>query len=201
MGCLMVLAAWLLRDSDPAVAASLVLILWVWLSGGIHLDGLADTLDAWVGGLGSRERTLEIMKDPRSGPAAVTAIGLVLIAKWSSLQALITTEPWLLFAIPLLARMQLPLLLLTTPYARQRGMAADQCHHLPRSAAWIAVFATLIGCPLIFGWIGVILVSVSLLVFGLARRAMLQRLAGFTGDTAGALVELTETLLLLTIAL
>jgi adenosylcobinamide-GDP ribazoletransferase len=62
---------------DPGVAAALVLILWVWSTGALHLDGLADSADAWVGGLASRERTLEIMKDPRSGPAAVTAIGLV----------------------------------------------------------------------------------------------------------------------------
>lgn len=47
--------------------AALLLTVWVLLSGGLHLDGLADSADAWLGGFGDRERTLTIMKDPRSG--------------------------------------------------------------------------------------------------------------------------------------
>ena len=46
----------------PAILlASIVLVIWIWLTGGLHLDGLADTADAWVGGFGDRERTLQIM--------------------------------------------------------------------------------------------------------------------------------------------
>ena len=57
------------------LGAALVLLAWAWLTGALHLDGLADMADAWVGGMAgnadtSRARTLEIMKDPRSGPAA-----------------------------------------------------------------------------------------------------------------------------------
>ena len=44
--------------------AALLLTAWVLLSGGLHLDGLADSADAWLGGFGDRERTLSIMKDP-----------------------------------------------------------------------------------------------------------------------------------------
>ncbi|MBK5963194.1 adenosylcobinamide-GDP ribazoletransferase [Thiocystis minor] len=210
LGGLIALVAWTLGSTDPSVAAALTLLLWVWSTGGLHLDGLADSADAWVGGLASRERTLEIMKDPRSGPAAVTAIALVLIAKWAGLAALIAHgESWLLLWIPLLARTQLPLLLLTTPYARKRGMASDQVNQLPRRAAWMAGVLVLAGCPLSLGWIGgltgvlmgLALVLGSLLILLLARRSMLARIAGFTGDTAGALVEITETLLLLATAL
>ena len=43
--------------------AAIVLALWIWLTGGLHLDGLADTADAWVGGFGDKLRTLQIMKD------------------------------------------------------------------------------------------------------------------------------------------
>jgi adenosylcobinamide-GDP ribazoletransferase len=55
--------------------AALLLAVWVLLTGGLHLDGLADTADAWIGGQGDRDRTLAIMKDPRSGPIAIVAIG------------------------------------------------------------------------------------------------------------------------------
>ncbi len=92
-------------NGQPGVAAALVLGLWVWSTGGLHLDGLADTADAWVGGLGSRDRTLAIMKDPTSGPAGVSALVLVLIAKFAGLQALITAgDASLLLWVPLLAR-------------------------------------------------------------------------------------------------
>jgi adenosylcobinamide-GDP ribazoletransferase len=198
LGVLMALAATALASVDPGVAAALVLILWVWSTGALHLDGLADSADAWVGGIASRERTLEIMKDPRSGPAAVTAIGLVLIAKWAGLQALITSGfAWLLLLIPLLARAQLPLLMLTTPYARASGMASEQMAQLPRRAASAATLIAGMACISIGGWIGLGLCAVTLLVFGLSRRTMMNRIDGFTGDTAGALVEITETVLLL----
>lgn len=188
--------AWL--GTDPDVAAVLTLVVWVWSSGAIHLDGLADTADAWVGGIGSRERTLEIMKDPRSGPVAVTVLVLVLIAKWAGLKVLITTgTPWLLIAIPMLSRAQLLLLLLTTPYARVQGLVADQSRELPRRAARNAVLITVAAALLLAGWYGLAMALTAATLFVAARRAMLQRIAGFTGDTAGALVELTETIMLL----
>lgn len=184
--------------AEPDVVAALVLALWVWSSGGIHLDGLADTADAWVGGIGSRTRTLEIMKDPRSGPAAVTVLVLVLIGKWTGLKALIATgAPWLLLLFPMVGRAQLPLLLLTTPYARVGGMATDQARELPRPAARNAVLVAASAALLLAGWSGLAMVLTAAALFLAGRRAMLRRIGGFTGDTAGALVELTETAMLL----
>ncbi|MTW21594.1 adenosylcobinamide-GDP ribazoletransferase [Allochromatium palmeri] len=198
MGGPAALAALVLAGAPVDVAAALVLMLWVWSSGALHLDGLADSADAWIGGLGSRERTLEIMKDPRSGPAAVTLIGLVLIAKWAALKTLILAGViWPLLAVPMLARAQLPLLMLTTPYARRQGMAADQFNHLPRRAAGLSVLAAGAVTLALGGWVGLALTLAALALYGIGRRAMLVRLSGFTGDTAGALVELTETLALL----
>jgi adenosylcobinamide-GDP ribazoletransferase len=198
LGVLIASAGTALALVDPGAGAAVVLILWVWSTGALHLDGLADSADAWVGGLASRERTLEIMKDPRSGPAAVTAIGLVLIAKWAGLQALIASDSaWILILIPLLARAQLPLLMLTTPYARAQGMASEQAARLPRRTALAATLIAGVVCIVIAGWIGLALSAMTLLVFWLSRRTMIRRIAGFTGDTAGALVEITETVLLL----
>ncbi|MBK1643114.1 adenosylcobinamide-GDP ribazoletransferase [Thiocapsa imhoffii] len=198
LGLTLVLGLFVLEPVDAGVAAAVILLLWVWSTGILHLDGLADSADAWIGGLMSRERTLEIMKDPRSGPAAITAIGLVLIGKWSGLQALIASGPSvLLILIPMLARALLALLLLTTPYARDQGMASAALAHLPRRPVWIAVVLSGIACVLIGGWIGLGLVGLSGLLFLSLRRLMLRRIGGFTGDTAGALVEISETLLLL----
>ena len=62
--------------------SSLILVIWIWLTGGLHLDGLADTADAWVGGFGDKERTLKIMKDPACGPIGVLSLIIVCILKW-----------------------------------------------------------------------------------------------------------------------
>ena len=75
---------------DPGILAALLLTVWVLITGGLHLDGLADTADAWIGGQGDRDRTLAIMKDPRSGPMAITVIALILLNKFAGLQALLT---------------------------------------------------------------------------------------------------------------
>ena len=183
------------------VAAALVLGLWVWSTGGLHLDGLADTVDAWVGGLGNRERTLAIMKDPSSGPAGVSALVLILIAKFAGLEALIGAgDAWGLLWVPVLARAQLPLLLLTTPYARPGGMAADPARHAPAGAARLVVALSAGAGVVVLGWVGLLLVGAAALLYWLLRRALMRRLGGFTGDTAGALVELTEALLILVLA-
>ena len=69
--------------------ASIVLVVWIWLTGGLHLDGLADTADAWVGGFGDRERTLKIMKDPACGPIGVLSLIIVCLLKFAALYVLI----------------------------------------------------------------------------------------------------------------
>jgi len=185
-------------QSPPyGVAAALVLVAWVGLTGGLHLDGLADTADAWVGGVGDRNRTLEIMRDPGSGSFGVMALVLVLLCKWTALSALMTAGATAsLIWIPVLARTQLLVLFLTTPSARPDGMGAAVRTYLPRTAAWSWLALTLVASALFLGteWLG--LVTTTGILFLVLRRSMMIRLGGFSGDTAGALVELSEALML-----
>lgn len=89
LGALLCLAAFVLDGAPALLQAALLLTLWVALTGALHLDGLADSADAWLGGFGDRERTLQIMKDPRSGPVAVVVLVLLLLLKFSALLALL----------------------------------------------------------------------------------------------------------------
>lgn len=183
--------------SDQYLSATLVLVAWVWLTGGLHLDGLADTADAWVGGLGSRSRTLEIMKDPRSGSFGVIALVLVLLCKWAAIITLAKSGGAVsLIWIPVLARTQLLILFLSTPCARPEGLGAEVGAHLPRATAWAGLIVALIASALFVGspWLSLILAAG--LLFVLARRSMMVRLGGFSGDTAGALVEMSEAVML-----
>ena len=94
-----------LAASPLLLHAALLLTLWVLLSGALHLDGLADSADAWLGGFGDRERTLTIMKDPRSGPIAVVTLVLVLLLKFTALLALVQAgQSMALLLAPLIGR-------------------------------------------------------------------------------------------------
>lgn len=192
----------LLLGAPLLLHAALVLMAWVLLSGGLHLDGLADSADAWLGGFGDRERTLLIMKDPRSGPIAVVTLVVVLLLKWTALVALIEQEQALaLLIVPMLGRGALLGLFLTTPYVRAGGLGQALADHLPRRSGWQVLSACALGCLLLLGWAGLWTLLVATLVFIGLRRMMLRRLQGCTGDTAGALLELLETAVLVALAL
>lgn len=192
----------LLTGAPPLLHAALLLTAWVLLSGGLHLDGLADSADAWLGGFGDRERTLLIMKDPRSGPIAVITLVLVLLLKFTALLALIEQGQSLaLLIVPVLGRGALLGLFLTTPYVRAGGLGQALADYLPRRAGWRVLAGCALGCVLVTGWSAIIALVVALGVLVGLRRMMLCRLGGCTGDTAGALLELLEVAVLVGVVL
>lgn len=202
LGGLLWLLQQLLAGTAPLLQAALLLSAWVALSGGLHLDGLADSADAWVGGMGDRERTLALMKDPCCGPMAVVALLLVLLLKFAALVALLEdgTLAALLLA-PLLGRSAVLALILGTPYVRQGGIGQLLASHLPHPAAKAVLLAVAVGCLLLFGTTGLwALLLAGVTLFGV-RRALMRRLQGTTGDTAGALQELVECVVLVGLAL
>jgi len=201
LGALLCLAVFVLDGAAPLLQAALLLTLWVALTGALHLDGLADSADAWLGGFGDRERTLQIMKDPRSGPVAVVVLVLLLLLKFSALLALLQAQQYsALLLAPVLGRAALPALFLLTPYVRHNGLGHALAANLPHGEARVVLALVAVGC-LLFGSSGLIALSFAAVTFLLARRVMLRRLGGTTGDTAGALLELVECTVLIGLAL
>lgn len=183
-----------LRDAPPMLAAALLLGSWVAITGALHLDGLADMADAWVGGLGDRDRTLTIMKDPRSGPVAIAVVVLVLLIKFAALASLPGAAWAGLLLAPLLGRSALVLAFISTPYARSGGMGAA-LRDAPRVASGSMVLCSALAA-LAFGAAGLWALASGAAVFLWWRHACMRRLGGFTGDTAGALAEGVETAVL-----
>ena len=182
--------------------AALLLTVWVLLSGGLPLDGLADSADAWLGGFGDRERTLTIMKDPRSGPIAVVVLVLVLLLKFCALLALIEHhQAMVLVIVPVIGRSALLGVFLTTPYVRAGGLGQALADHLPRKAGWWVLAGSAFVCVALAGYAGLWALALATLGFVWLRHVMMRRLAGTTGDTAGALLELLEVLVLVGLAL
>jgi adenosylcobinamide-GDP ribazoletransferase len=185
--------AWVGSDLPPLLKAALLLLVWTGLTGALHLDGLADSADAWVGGLGDRERTLAIMKDPRSGPMGVTAVVLVLLLKFAALASLPLAGAAIWLA-PMLARAAIKAAFLCTPYVRSEGLGSALAH-APRLASIAGVVAA-VAVAACTGWHGVRALLAVSVVFGCWRYACMHRLGGMTGDTLGALTELAEAAVL-----
>lgn len=194
IGVLLAGLSWALHGVPTLLSAALLLLFWVVLTGALHLDGLADSADAWLGGLGNSEKTLAIMKDPYCGPAGVVSIVLLLLLKFVTLHAIVDSESLtVLILAPVLGRTVLLLLFLTTPYVRTNGLAAAIVSKLPRKLIVFVFAATLLAVFLFAGINSLWLITIMLLVFIVSRFIMIRRIAGMTGDIAGALVEVTET--------
>jgi adenosylcobinamide-GDP ribazoletransferase len=201
-GLLLWLASYLLQGVAAPLHAAMLLALWVLLSGALHLDGLADSADAWLGGFGDRERTLQIMKDPRSGPIAVVTLVLVLLLKFCALWVLVERGAGaLLMLAPVVGRAAMLGLFLGTPYVRKGGLGQALAEHLPRRTAGWVLLGSVSLCLLMGGWLALWPLLASLVVFCWLRRLMCRRLGGTTGDTAGAVLELLELTVVLGLAL
>ena len=193
-------------DSSSLIIAGLILTVWCLITGGLHLDGLADAADAWVGGYGEKQRTLDIMKDPTVGPMGAMLVVLVLLLKFSALVVLVDKfESWLLLgaliSIPMLARFSIIPLFYFTPYVRKKGLGSNLKQSIsPVIFVAVATLCTLLS--VVFLQQKALLILVLLVAILLwARNIMMQRIGGTTGDTAGAMIEVQETLLLAALVL
>jgi adenosylcobinamide-GDP ribazoletransferase len=180
------------RLAPPAVAGMLLVALWAALTGGLHLDGLADTADG-LGGGWSRERALAIMRDGRSGPYAVAAIVLVLGLKAATLASLPDGLVWRsLIAATVLGRAGPLLLVRLCPPARAEGAG----HAFAMGARWPSLLAgggvaALVAVATLGVW-GLVPLGMAGIITSALAAHLRRRLGGFTGDTLGALVETIE---------
>jgi adenosylcobinamide-GDP ribazoletransferase len=194
IGLLLGALAWAVQHQPAMPAAALLLIAWVLITGGLHLDGLADSADAWAGGVGDKEKSLAIMKDPHVGSFAVIMLLLVLILKFAALNTLLQQpDSWRILLAPLLGRCAVLFLFLTTPYVRAHGLGSAMAMHLPRR--WAMIIGLLFFVPVLI-WLPPVALGTLLVLIGL-RYLMLKRLHGMTGDTIGASIEIVEATALL----
>lgn len=203
IGFILWLGALFFAAGGTMLQAALVLGLWALVTGILHLDGLADSADAWIGGHGNAARTLEIMKDPRSGPAGVAAVVLILLLKFAALASLFESSGRAcLFFVPVLGRTAILLLFRTTPYVRANGLGTAVAQHLCAAAADRVILAVGLITLLFFGLVpGAILLLLLGLTFLAVRYQLMSRIGGTTGDTAGAMVEIAETVALIGLVL
>ncbi|MFI8009335.1 adenosylcobinamide-GDP ribazoletransferase [Acinetobacter sp. ABJ_C4_1] len=198
IGGILFIAACLLAKLPIVLLSAIILTLWIWLTGGLHLDGLADTADAWVGGFGDKQRTLQIMKDPSCGPIGVLGLVIICLLKFALIYVLIEQHQTLfLVFVPAFGRVVPSILFLTTPYVREKGLGRSLTDHLPKTASWIITGFVLL-LPLYWELQGLIAIIGFLISLIYLRYLFIKRIGGITGDTIGAAIEISETVLLFT---
>lgn len=188
-------ALWAGAHASPSIGALCALLVWVVITGGLHLDGLGDVADALAASHRSPERFLAVLRDPHIGAFGVMAIALQLIAKlvlladlpvMEALPALVLVPAWARWG-PLVWVLVLP------PLAGGSG---------ERFASQIdlrIVAAEGIALALLSAWLAPVLLAALLVVAAVAAYWKL-RLGGMTGDCLGAGIEVTETALLFILA-
>ncbi|MBF0476467.1 MAG: adenosylcobinamide-GDP ribazoletransferase [Deltaproteobacteria bacterium] len=185
----------------PALQAALVVLMMTVLTGGLHLDGLADTADGLLSHR-TREDALRIMKDSRIGVWGVLALIFVLGLKTLALaQVMVGPRYLILILVPAYGRLAMLAGIGVLPYGRgEEGLAHSifgDSERIPFSPGGLGVLAG----SLVLGWPGALFINVTFfatLIFILFWYR--HRLGAITGDMLGALGEIIEAVLLVALA-
>jgi adenosylcobinamide-GDP ribazoletransferase len=181
------------------LAALLTVTAWKLLTGGLHLDGLADCLDGLLGR--DPAHRLSIMRDSRIGAFGAIGLILFLLLELAALADLPSPTRWqTLLAAPAIARAAPPLLARLFPSARPEGMGALFQRDVVPWAPPVALLLALATAVAALGVAGVVVTAVAMLAAVAVGRFFTTRLGGTTGDVLGASVEMAELSVLLTVS-
>jgi len=200
LGCAGVGWLHLVRLAPASIVAGAVVVFLALVTGGLHLDGVADLFDGLAGGRGDRERTLRIMRDSRVGAAGALALVLVVLLQLAALRELLERRALLpLVAFPLVARWAVIPQLAFFRYARAAGLGRVfqgrvALTPLAAESILLVTWSLRLGHGLVVQLAAALGVSLGLGLW------LQHRLGGLTGDIYGATISLCETATLLVAA-
>lgn len=196
IGVLLALPLYALGER-PWLAGALTLLVWVWVTGALHLDGLGDVADAFGAAHRNPQRFLEVLKDPHMGVFGVVTLIMQLLLKFVLLTELAVSPGWFgIVLVPAWARWGTLWWSQRVPSLHGDGMAERFSWQL--SMHWMWLWAALLALVSVFcAWP----LLAALLIVPLVAVYWRRKLGGISGDCLGASVEVTETLLLLALVL
>jgi adenosylcobinamide-GDP ribazoletransferase len=190
VGAIVAAGGWAGARIDPWTGALAALILWVAVTGALHLDGLGDIADASGAAHKDRERLLAVLGDPHAGSFAVVTIALQLVAKVVLLHALLDRDAFAAIAlVPFAARIG-PLLWSRALPDLHAGLGS-RFRNAVRPVDFLIWSLALVAAV----WISPSLL-IAPLVFLLWGWWLMRRIGGISGDGHGAGIEVSESLLL-----
>jgi adenosylcobinamide-GDP ribazoletransferase len=200
LGTVLVLADFPLRLlASPGLCGAVLVTILAWLTRGLHLDGLSDTFDG-LGAGADRDRMLEIMDDSHVGAFGMIAVLLVLILKIEAIQSTDTDRWRALLAAPILSRWAMVLLAYRS-LAAKPGLGSSFIGHLESKHVAVATVISVILVAAILRGTGIALIFLTGVFTWLVKTYFHRRLGGVTGDIFGAVGELSETSVLIFLAL
>ncbi|MBQ0140999.1 MAG: adenosylcobinamide-GDP ribazoletransferase [Kurthia sp.] len=196
-------------DSTSLLTAFLLLMVFIILTGGLHLDGFVDMSDAYFS-YRSIEKRHEILEDPRVGAFGAMGLVFLILAKFIFINELITKDLmdncWLIF-IPFLSRLGMSLYLIQTPTSKEKGLGAFFKSHLHLRVFTWTVFGLLFGGTALIGWwsdhwlMTLLLVGITLVATYVYRYWTIKNFKGSSGDLYGAFIEGMELVLWISLLL
>jgi adenosylcobinamide-GDP ribazoletransferase len=202
IGLILVGLNWLLGLLLPSALINILLVVsLVAVSGALHLDGLVDTCDGLAGGKTVEERW-RVMDDSRAGGFGIIGVCCLLLVKYVALNNV--PARWLmptLVLMPLLSRWAMVYALFAYPYAKPSGLGKV----FKQGASWlrftIATVVTLVMAVILARLAGfVIMIAIWVIVLAVATY-LKGKFGGLTGDTYGAINEVTEVFVLILVCL
>lgn len=203
IGSILAGSVWLLRETTDVSSLLIgfaVVMVSIVLTGGLHMDGLADTGDAYFS-YQDRKKRLEIMGDPRIGAFGTMVLLLSIVGKIIIVaESIELVSLVLVLFVPLLSRIGLLILFSSTKSAKREGLAAFFQQHAGHSKLKLTA-VILLAISFVFlawstsFWIALILLILLLVSLWLFRAWCLRNFGGVTGDLFGAYVEGVEILL------
>lgn len=193
IGGFLALSWWGLSHVLPTqVASLLVVVLWVWLTGGMHLDGLANTSEALLSWR-SRASMHEVLATPNIGALGTIAVIAALGAKVAAIQNLPPDRVAIaLFAAPVFGRSAQLLATAFSRYAKETGVAVTAFGSGRRWPRIVVAFLPL-GIAFQLGWVdGAVVIAGWIAIHAILLRRIRSLLGGSTGGTLGALTEIAE---------
>jgi adenosylcobinamide-GDP ribazoletransferase len=201
LGALLAAIVFIGEMRNALLAAGLGVLAWVWLTGGLHLDGLADLTDALAASHRDRERFLTVLADPHIGAAGVVALMLDLLLKFTALAVLSGTGLVALVLIASWARLA-PLAWRAWLEPLKPGQGAGFVGSPARASSGRDVLVVTFWTVLLLLASALLapVLCVAPLVIGAWGWWLRRRIGGMTGDCLGAGIEVIEVVLLLAIA-
>lgn len=175
------------------IAAMIIIIAEIFITGLIHIDGLADTADGLFS-YAEKEKILEIMKDSRVGTNGAVALILYFMTKVILLSEI---RPEYIILYPVISRLSTSINAGLGEYARKSGMSNGIIAKNGKKEAGISIIITMILSFIILKVKGLIILIFAILFILLLMKGVKRKIGGITGDTMGASLELTSILVLL----
>lgn len=195
LGAILGGAAFILNSILPNtdLTAFLILILYVGLSGGLHLDGLADVCDG-IFSSRSREKIFDIMKDSRVGTFGVIGLVLYFLGMWVALKQ----ANWqVVFLFPIVGRCTILITAGLSNYAKESGLGKSIVEATHVKHIVYSVLVAFIASMLLGGIYLVLPVLLTFLVVLVLTKRISKILLGITGDVMGMMVEVSQVVFLL----